>query len=393
MLKQRTFWTDRIEEIWRDTPLITLDGIRQGGKTSLLRTLPDSEYLDCTLPSVRRLLEQPAGAFRELQGKRVVLDDFQGLGQGKQILRTAIEANDVRVVVSGSFPTLTYGQKGASPALPRSVRISLPPIITQDMADFEKPDLKHRLLSGGLPGFFLGNPMTERDFQDWLDRLWLRDIQERYRIESRQSFQKFVELLLAKSGALFEATRLAASCGISRTTAAKYLSILDAACVVRVLPPFSTRRVTELVSIPRYYATDTGLICHRRGWRELRDDDFPHLWRHFVLNEISGRLQSRKVYYWRDKRGHEVDFVMMRRWMEPVAIVCAWSAEEFDPAGLKSFRFQYPKGVSYIVSHDIDTPYSRFTGELELRFVSLQELVAELAPMPEREEGEMDNYR
>jgi predicted AAA+ superfamily ATPase len=37
---------------------------------------------------------------------------------------------------------------------------------------------------------------------------------------------------------------------------------------------------------------------------------FRMLWEHFVLNEIIARSQSREVFYWRDKRGHEVDFVI-----------------------------------------------------------------------------------
>jgi len=34
---------------------------------------------------------------------------------------------------------------------------------------------------------------------------------------------------------------------------------------------------------------------------------------HFVLNEMQAHMQAREVRYWRDKRGHEVDFVLARR--------------------------------------------------------------------------------
>ncbi len=38
-----------------------------------------------------------------------------------------------------------------------------------------------------------------------MDPYWANDIQELFRLEKRASFQRFVELLLAQSGGLFEA--------------------------------------------------------------------------------------------------------------------------------------------------------------------------------------------
>ncbi len=58
------------------------------------------------------------------------------------------------------------------------------------------------------------------------------------------------------------------------------------------------------------------------------------LWEHFVLNEIMARSQSREVFYWRDKRGHEVDIVIATHRKRPVAIECKRSANNFDPTNL-----------------------------------------------------------
>jgi hypothetical protein len=79
-------------------------------------------------------------------------------------------------------------------------------------------DLHHRLLHGGLPPFFLEKVLPERDFQEWMDAYWAKDIQELFRLERRQSFQKFAELLMAQSGGIFEATKFTRPCEASRTT-------------------------------------------------------------------------------------------------------------------------------------------------------------------------------
>ncbi|MCK7512957.1 MAG: DUF4143 domain-containing protein [Desulfobacterales bacterium] len=63
-----------------------------------------------------------------------------------------------------------------------------------------------------------------------------------------------------------------------------------------------------------------------------------------MLNEIQAQTQSRRVLYWRDKRGHEVDFVLAKRQGDPVAIECKWSAAEFDAANVKAFQGAVPRG-------------------------------------------------
>jgi hypothetical protein len=81
-------------------------------------------------------------------------------------------------------------------------------------------------------------------------------------------------------------------------------------------------------------AFDTGFVCYHRGWHQLRREDLGLLWEHYVLNELHAHLQSRRVLYWRDKRGHEVDFIWQPRGGAPIAIECKWSAADFDPTAL-----------------------------------------------------------
>ena len=60
-----------------------------------------------------------------------------------------------------------------------------------------------------------------------MDAYWAKDIQELFRLERRASFQRFVELLMAQSCGIFEATRFAAPCEVSRTTITNYLAVLE----------------------------------------------------------------------------------------------------------------------------------------------------------------------
>jgi len=125
-------------------------------------------------------------------------------------------------------------------------------------------------------------------------------------------------------------------------------------------------------------ASTTGFVAYHRGWNELRAEDLGFLWEHFVLNELMAQLQTRRVQYWRDKAGHEVDFVLGKRRQEVAAIECKWSAEGFDPGNLRSFRGRYPKGPSYVVSQDVKRPYVREWSGVKVEFVGLRDLVARI---------------
>jgi predicted AAA+ superfamily ATPase len=324
------------------------------------------------------MLEDSEGFLKGVRGKRIVLDEVHRLENPSQILKIGADHfPETKILATGSS-TLGASAKFRDTLAGRKEELWLTPIITEDLKDFGQTDIHHRLLHGGLPPFFLEEDLPERDFQEWMDAYWAKDIQELFRLERRHSFQKFAELLMAHSGGIFEATKFARPCEVSRTTISNYLSVLEATFTMHVIRPYSSHRPTEIVSAPKVYGFDTGFVCYHRGWHELRRDDLGLLWEHFVLNEMHAYLQSREIRYWRDKRGHEIDFVLARRRRSPLAIECKWSASNFDPGNLQAFRRCYPHGENLVVANDVERSFSRSYGDLSVRFVSLSELIEDL---------------
>ncbi len=374
----RRFWISKIEAAWREKSVIWLSGVRRVGKTYLCRSLSNVEYFDCELPRTRRSLEDPEEFLKGLEGRRSVLDEVHRLQNPSQLLKIAADYfPQTRVLATGSS-TLGASSKFKDTLSGRKRDIWLTPMITADLRDFGDDDLPYRLLRGGLPPFFMASELPERDFQDWIDSYWAKDIQELFRLERRASFQRFVELLLAQSGGIFEATKYARPCEVSRTTISNYLNVLESTHVAHVIRPFSRHRPTEIVAAPKIYGFDTGFVCYHRGWNELRTDDMGYLWEHFVLNEIHGVLQTRRIHYWRDKRKHEIDFVHVKRGGQPAAIECKWSADGFDPKNLLAFRRLHPNGDNYVVAHDLDRSYQLRFGDVTVRFVTLPALLKSL---------------
>ncbi len=371
---QRTFWLKLLESAGSKKSIVWLAGVRRVGKTFLCQSIPDVEYFDCELPRVRRQMEDPEGFLAKLKGKRIVLDEIHRLLNPSEILKIAADHfPSIGVIATGSS-TLQVSSRFRDTLTGRKAQVWLTPMMSQDLVDFGENDLSHRLLRGGLPPFFLNPKLPEADFQEWIDSFWAKDIQELFRLERRSSFQKLMELLFIQSGGIFEALRFAGPCEVSRGTVMNYVKALEATWVIQVIRPFSTRRSTEIISAPKTYAFDTGFVCYFRGWERLREDDYGFLWEHWVLNEIHSHLQTPVVHYWRDKRGHEIDFVLIQRGKGPLAIECKWKAEYFESANLRAFRRQYPKGQNWVVCQDVDRGYSRSYDQWKVEFIGLEEM-------------------
>ena len=75
---------------------------------------------------------------------------------------------------------------------------------------------------------------------------------------------------------------------------------------------------------------------------------------------------------------HKVDFVLTPNRKSPVAIECKWAASGFSASQLKSFRRQYPEGENFVVSHDVETPFTKTYGDISVQFVGLEDLSARI---------------
>jgi predicted AAA+ superfamily ATPase len=207
-----------------------------------------------------------------------------------------------------------------------------------------------------------------------MEAFWARDILELFRLERRDSFLKFAELLLAQSSGRFNAAAFATACGVSRPTIVNYLAILESTHLIWVVRPYSDGHPREIVSTPLVYGFDTGFVAWSQGLHEIPAKNKGFFWEHLVLNELKAGLQDEEILCWRDKQGREVDFVCRRRGKDPVAIEAKWSASAFDPAGMKAFRTLHSGSLNILVANDIQESYTREFGGLSVLFCPLGRL-------------------
>ena len=382
MFIDRPFWKNKIQQAWQERSVVWLMGVRRVGKTSLCKSIENISYFDCESPRVRQLLADPEGFLKSQQDQYITLDEIHRLDNPSELLKLAADHYPRVKIIATGYSTLGASKKFKDTLTGRKMEVWLPPLLLQDMPLFGNTDIRHRFLFGGLPPFFLATQTQEKFFQEWIDGYWAKDIEDIFSVGKRSAFQKFTELLLANSGGIFEATRYAIPCEISRQTAVNYLDVLEETFVVHVVRPFSTHRPTEIVMAPKIYGFDTGFVCHAKGRTELRAEDVGFMWEHCVLNEMHGQLQTRAVNYWRDKSGHEIDFVMQNKKENSIdAIECKFLAQQDDSAlaalarNFEAFRRIYPEGRNFVVATNIDRSFERRCGSILVSFVGAQALV------------------
>lgn len=382
---RRTYWLTRLEQAFSRRRIVWLAGVRRVGKTTLAGSIEGARSFDCELPSVRRAIEDVELFLSGQRGRTIVLDEIHRLGDPAAVLKIAADHfPKVRVIATGSS-TLAAKAKFRDTLAGRKVEVHLTPLIHRDLVDFQRVDIVRRTLHGGLPEPFLAEEPVPSDYGEWIDAYWAKDLVELFRIERRFSFMRFLELLALQSGGMFEATSFARPCEVSRTTIHNYLEILEETFVVQVLRPHHGGAAREVIAAPKVYVFDTGLVRYFRGDTGMSPSEKGPLFEHLVLNELVAHRGRGTTAYWRDKHGHEVDFVQpeSRRGAGGAAAVtaieCKWRADDFNPSNLLSFRGLHPRGRNVVVAADVTVPYDRRHRDLLVRYVGLGDVAAETA--------------
>ena len=349
---QRPLWLERIRRAWSERSVVWLSGVRRVGKTTLSRMVPGAVHLNCDLPSVGRTLDNPALFLGGREpGSVLVFDEAHRLPDPSLLLKIAAdEYPGLRILATGSS-TLAATSKFRDSLAGRTVAIHLCPVLWEECAEpFGTGDFDRRLLHGGLPEALLADAKSAEPFAEWIDGFYARDVLELFRVRNRRGFLGLFRLLLRESGGQVDHSRLARLAELSRPTVKAYAEALEVAHAIHLLRPFRGGGGGEIVSRPKCYAFDTGFVTFERGWHRIRDDDRGPLWEHLVLDSLRFRHRDRDIFYWRDKSGREVDFVVRRGEGRVDTFACEIDPEDIDPDGVKAFRRRYPLGRDHVVA-------------------------------------------
>ncbi len=149
-----------------------------------------------------------------------------------------------------------------------------------------------------------------------------RDISSRFGVPF-ESIKKLSYHMLTNIGKEFSYRSAANSVGFSTVTAEKYMEFLKESFIVLALDFFSYKTKVQFKQNKKMYCIDTGL---RNAVSFRFSDDYGRLAENVVFVELKRR--GKDIYYWKDKSGREVDFLVKEGLRVKEIIQVCWNLDE-----------------------------------------------------------------
>ena len=302
-------------------PIVTVIGPRQAGKTTLVRaTLPDYDYVSLETPETRHLaLDDPKALLRQHPGK-VVFDEIQRAPELLSYLQEIVDQNGQ----NGQFVLTGSHQLQLREAITQSLagRTGLLHLLPLSIAELETAKIRFDtfesyLFHGFLPRVHDQQQRPHTAYANYYQTYVERDVRQLIRLKDANLFEKFIKLLAGRVGQVINYQSLSNDVGVDAKTIKQWLSILEASYIVFPLPPYFENFGKRAIKSPKYYFTDTGLLCYLLGIEKKeqisRDPLLGSLFENLVVLEALKSRYNQGVtpglYFFRDTHGHEIDLL------------------------------------------------------------------------------------
>jgi predicted AAA+ superfamily ATPase len=346
--------SDKIINLSKKFPAVTVTGPRQSGKTTLVKNIfKDYAYVSLEDPDEREFAVFDPKGFLKRFSSGVILDEIQRVPLLLSYIQGIIDKEYApgRFIITGSnqfylMKNITQtlaGRTAIVNLLPFSITelLEKPAINIFDLTDIDniagiscieniygksgkdnlgKPPLKleEYLFKGFYP------PIYDKQLEpkDWLSAYYItyveRDVREITNIADIETFYRFIQLCAGRCGQILNLSSLASDAGISHTTAKNWISVLQASFILHIMPPHFSNFSKRIIKSPKLYFLDTGLLCYLLRIRNAEDVLFNsmrgQIFENFVFLEFykffANIGEIPPLYFWRDKTGHEIDFII-----------------------------------------------------------------------------------
>ena len=358
----------------RDTPVLSLQGARQTGKSTLVRALAEqghsARYLTLDAAAARAAaIGDPEGFIAGLD-RPVVIDEAQRAPALALAIKAAVDADRSpgQFLLTGSASVLSLPKLAESLAGRMEVHTLWPfsqgelggvretfidrmfraKPLTPDTAPDTERTLVERICRGGYPEVRTRRNVARRRawFDSYLNAILQRDVRDLANVERLSEMPRLLALVASRACQLVNYADLARMLAIPQTTLKRYLALMEATFLVRLLPAWFSNLGKRLTKAPKLLLADTGLLTHLLevdAGRLRRDRTrLGHVFENFVAMELVKQLgwSERRcgLFHFRTEAGAEVDLVLEDRAgrLVGVEVKCAASLQKRDFRGLEA---------------------------------------------------------
>lgn len=327
-------------QIIRETPpkAVVILGARQIGKTTLLSELSlhdkSVRWFNGDLSTDHRLLQFSSTTDVELtlrQADTIVIDEAQRFPNIGLILKQLVDENirlnlGKKIFATGSS-SLDLAKGVKESAVGRLVHRQMWPLSISEIAAANGwgeicQNIERLMIYGTYPAVFTDPDHAEATLRNYCDGVLYKDLFALAGIRKNEKFMHLVQLLAFNVGSEVNYDNLARDTGISKTTVANYLQLLEQCFIIKICPSFSRNLSNELKKGKKVYFCDNGvrnaIIGDFSPMAARRGQDASALWENFFFMERvkfhSIRNDLTDMYFWRttSNNPHKLDFLEVK---------------------------------------------------------------------------------
>ncbi len=315
--------SEHIIQAHRVNPVVLVNGPRQSGKTTLIRHLfKDLPCFNLEEPETRAHAINDPKDFLRNADKGMIIDEVQRVPELLSYIQViSDESGKPGLFVLSGSQNLLLLEKVTQSLAGRVALFQLLPLSMSELASCNSLDdsFEDVCFRGFYPALYKRPDLVPSIFySDYVQTYLERDVRLLKNIGDLELFRTFLVLCAGRTGQLINLNSLANDVGISANTVKSWLAILEACYVVHLLYPYYRNLGKRRIKTPKIYFHDTGLLCSLLGINDatqisshyLKGGIFENMIIGEILKHISNTNQRRRIFFWRDKTGREVDFVM-----------------------------------------------------------------------------------
>lgn len=365
-----------------DTPeIIAVLGQRQSGKTTLLKKiyegLESALFVTFEDKSVLHMFEHNIKDFAEIYvaGKKYLfIDEFQYAKKGGEKLKYIFDVHKIKIFISGSS-AIDLTVNAIKYLVGRIFVFHLYPFDFEEFLSAKNPayqrlwseynaKFKHLehvdigtelhdiflkyfeeyTLFGGYPRVVLAADEEEKKevLKNIYNTYFLREVRDILGLIDDYKLEKLIKALALQIGNLIGYKELGQLSEYPYSTLKKYLNFLEKTFICSLIRPYYRNKRTEIVKNPKVYFFDTGLRNTVVGdFRKLSDrPDSGFLLENALFQQAIKEGYS--VNFWRDKRKHEIDFILNKEDQKEIAVEVKSFLSTINTDSVIAFRKNYP---------------------------------------------------
>ena len=334
---------DRIESFLKYKEVVMITGTRRGGKSSLMKLICDDLIKKYKVPASNilylnfedeRFIEFNSGDFAKIYElylqinkpigrKYFFLDEIQNVPGWERWVNRLYENENIKIFITGSnasllrseISTALTGRNRVITNFPfsfreflvyKSYRLEENDFYQTEKRAIIKGFFQEYLKLGGYPEIVKINDSTllEQYFKDII----YRDILPRYSVKKIKEIRELCLFLASNLGSIHSYNKLLSLIGVkSINTVKNYLEILEEVFLFFQINLFDYSIKRQIYNPSKIYIIDTALgnSISFKFSKNIR-----HIYENLVFLELKRR--NKEIYYWKSKKGKEVDFLIKR---------------------------------------------------------------------------------